>query len=516
MAFHGAGTDPDGIDAALAVYESERHGQVARIQDAARPSLSWWEHFGRSYRSLPPWQFAFHFFSRSLPASKLRQRDPAFVESVHRAWSAAHGGAADPLHTPIDVAGVTQPGRVVTVEDGVARLAAGPLPLRPGPGRWGAWASAPDTEDGLGHAQQAAGRALAAGACLVAVAGGTPLTRRLVCEAARLEQGAVTLLVEDGSEDSVFEDSVFEDRARTAVLSGRTHLVGRLACLRAGIVPVMALLAHRRHELAYLCEHSGARALAVPDVLRGFDHQQMAEELLAGSATLAHILVAGQDVRHQDLTALCAEGEAPAPVPPDPAGVAVFLLSGGTTGLPKLIARTHNDYSYNARASAELCRLDERTVYLVSLPASHNFPLACPGILGTLLSGGRVVMIASPDPASAFAAIEREGVTITAVVPAVAQRWLAHAPTLAQALRTRICRSAAPARRRARRRIKPVLGATLQQVFGMAEGLLNYTRLDDPDEVICGTQGRPLSPGNEVRIVDADGRDRPDGSRARC
>jgi anthraniloyl-CoA monooxygenase len=128
----------------------------------------------------------------------------------------------DPLHTPIDVAGATQPGRVVTIEDGAARLAAGPLPLRPGPGRWGAWVSAPDTEDGLGSAQQAAARALAAGACLVAVGDGTPLTRRLVCEAARLEQGAVTLLVEDGS-----EDSVFEDRARTAILSGRTDLVGR-------------------------------------------------------------------------------------------------------------------------------------------------------------------------------------------------------------------------------------------------------------------------------------------------
>ena len=228
-----------------------------------------------------------------------------------------------------------------------------------------------------------------------------------------------------------------------------------LACLRAGIVPVMALPAHRRHELAYLCEHSEARALAVPDVLRGFDHQQMAEELLAASPTLEHILVAGQDVRHQDLTALCAEPEGEvrrtAPDPPDPAGVAVFLLSGGTTGLPKLIARTHNDYSYNARASAQLCRLDEGTVYLVSLPASHNFPLACPGILGTLLSGGRVVMLGSPDPASAFAAIEREGVTITAVVPAVAQRWLAHAADRKQssgadpAHAGESCRSAAPA-----------------------------------------------------------------------
>jgi 2,3-dihydroxybenzoate-AMP ligase len=287
-----------------------------------------------------------------------------------------------------------------------------------------------------------------------------------------------------------------------------------LACLRSGIVPVMALPAHRRHELAYLCEHSEARALAVPDMLRGFDHQQLAEELLTGSAALEHILVVGQDVRHRDLTALCAEGEAIPPVPPDPAGVAVFLLSGGTTGLPKLIARTHNDYSYNARASAELCRLGEGTVYLVSLPASHNFPLACPGILGTLLSGGRVVMIGSPDPATAFAAIEREGVTITAVVPAVAQRWVAHAAEIgSSALRTLQVLQVGGARLADEHatRVKPVLGATLQQVFGMAEGLLNYTRLEDPDEVICGTQGRPLSPGDEVRIVDADGRDLPDG-----
>jgi salicylate---CoA ligase len=287
-----------------------------------------------------------------------------------------------------------------------------------------------------------------------------------------------------------------------------------LACLRAGIVPVMALPAHRQHELAYLCEHSEARALVVPDVLRGFDHQQMAEELRAASPALDHILVTGQHVRHQDLTALCAEGEAAVPDPPDPASVAVFLLSGGTTGLPKLIARTHNDYSYNARASARLCRLDQGTVYLVSLPASHNFPLACPGILGTLLSGGRVVMLGSPDPASAFAAIEREGVTITAVVPAVAQRWLAHAADHgAGPLRSLEVLQVGGARLADEhaRRIKPVLGATLQQVFGMAEGLLNYTRLDDPDEVICGTQGRPLSPGDEVRIVDADGHDLPDG-----
>lgn len=61
---------------------------------------------------------------------------------------------------------------------------------------------------------------------------------------------------------------------------------------------------------------------------------------------------------------------------------AVLLLSGGTTGVPKLIPRTHTDYMYNARMSAKRCRLDSSDVYLASLPVAHNFPLCCPGLLG--------------------------------------------------------------------------------------------------------------------------------------
>jgi 2,3-dihydroxybenzoate-AMP ligase len=287
-----------------------------------------------------------------------------------------------------------------------------------------------------------------------------------------------------------------------------------LACLRAGIVPVMALPAHRRYEIGYLVDHSEARAIAIPDRLRGFDHQAMAAELAAGSPSLEHVLVVGDQVGagSHDLTVLAAaapeaevdrqrwDGD-----PPGSREVAVFLLSGGTTGLPKLIARTHDDYAYNARESAVLCGFDADTVYLVSLPASHNFPLACPGILGALLSGGTVVMLASPEPEKAFATIEAEGVTVTAAVPAVAQRWLQHAEhagtgqlkslSLLQVGGARLADEIA-------RQVRPALTAQLQQVFGMAEGLLNYTRLDDPDEVVCTTQGRPLSPGDEVRLVD--------------
>ena len=296
-----------------------------------------------------------------------------------------------------------------------------------------------------------------------------------------------------------------------------------LGCLRAGVIPVMALPAHRRHELAYLVDHSEAAAIAVPGQVRDFDHQHMAEELVADCPTLRLVLTTSEIVRagSTDLTAVCAEPADAAATrrrwdadPPGSRDVALFLLSGGTTGLPKLIARTHDDYAYNARASAELCRLGPDTVYLTALPASHNFPLACPGIIGTLLSGGRVVMLPSPEPERSFAAIAAEGVTVTAAVPAVAQRWIRHAREHgASQLRTLRLLQVGGARLadEIARQVRPVLGATLQQVFGMAEGLLNYTRLDDPDDVIRTTQGRPLSEGDEVRLVDTRDRDVPEG-----
>lgn len=45
----------------------------------------------------------------------------------------------------------------------------------------------------------------------------------------------------------------------------------------------------------------------------------------------------------------------------------------------------------------------------------------------------------------------------------------------------------------------------------MAEGLVNYTRDDDPPEIRYTNQGRPISPDDEIRIVDADDVDVPEG-----
>ncbi|MCW2582426.1 MAG: 2-polyprenyl-6-methoxyphenol hydroxylase, partial [Klenkia sp.] len=122
---------PDDVDTALAAYETVRRPQVAKIQDSARPSLSWWEHVGRSHDALPAWQFAYHFFTRSLTDGKLRRRDDAFVSEVTARWTAERHAA--PMDSPVEVAGHTLPGRRVAVTDEAVLVPAAPLPLLDAP-----------------------------------------------------------------------------------------------------------------------------------------------------------------------------------------------------------------------------------------------------------------------------------------------------------------------------------------------------------------------------------------------
>ncbi|MEV0642649.1 AMP-binding protein [Streptomyces sp. NPDC050619] len=289
-----------------------------------------------------------------------------------------------------------------------------------------------------------------------------------------------------------------------------------LACARTGIAPVLALVPHREHELDYLARHAEARMIVVPDRWRAFDHQAMAARLAEQLGRPLPVAVVGDhphpghlDLRHMlrvtgDVSARRRRIDGTAPAAED---IALFVLSGGTTGQPKMIGRTHNDYTYAARRMGEIIHVGPETTYLVTLPAAHNFPLGGPGIVGTLAVGGRVVMLPSPEPHAAFTMIERESPTVTSLVPAIARRWVEAAEATWRDLSSLevVQVGGSPLDPALARRIQATLGCRLQQVFGMAEGLLNCTRLDDDDDVVFGTQGRPISPGDELLIVDDDG-----------
>lgn len=216
---------PDDLTAALAAYEKARRPSVRRIQESARPSLAWWEHFGRYHDAFDPLRFAFHFLSRSIGKAKLARRDRAFVAAVERDW-AQHQGAP-PQRSPLKAGSHRLPGRRVSIRDAEdGPVIDGPertqIPLRESvaatDGECGLWIAAPRTEADLSRTLARLAAEVEAGPpLLVAVHSGTPLCRVLVAEQARLGYGIPALIVEDFLDD---------DHAETLLLSGRADLVG--------------------------------------------------------------------------------------------------------------------------------------------------------------------------------------------------------------------------------------------------------------------------------------------------
>ncbi|WP_338576616.1 AMP-binding protein [Brevundimonas olei] len=276
---------------------------------------------------------------------------------------------------------------------------------------------------------------------------------------------------------------------------------------RAKLIPVYALPAHRSTEIVHFLKRSEAAAYVVADRHEGFDYRALARAVQAEVPDLRHVVVVGEAEEFASFDGFRADPAALPTDDADPSDVAFLQISGGSTGLSKLIPRTHDDYLYSVRESADISGLEPESVYLTALPAAHNFPMSSPGYLGALYVGATVVMAPSPSPDVCFPLIEREGVTITGLVPPLALLWMQAAARKAHDLSSLqvLLVGGAKFLPEAARRVRAELDCTLQQVFGMAEGLVNYTRLDDPESLIVETQGRPISPDDEILIVDEAG-----------
>ena len=289
-----------------------------------------------------------------------------------------------------------------------------------------------------------------------------------------------------------------------------------LALQKIGGIPIAALMPHRFAEISQFVELSGAVACVVPATQGDFDYCAMAERIRQKLPHLKYGIVLGP--ARPGFLSLTDLIEKPAKLPKsalaevkiDPDDPAIFQLSGGTTGIPKLIPRTHNDYAYNSKMASKVCAVGEDSVLIVILPIAHNLPLACPGIQGFLFHGGRVVLSASARPEDVFTLIEKHGVTHIKVVPALLIRLL-HDPAVSRhdLSSLRIIQSGGqsmlPEVRQLAKKLIP--SAFVQENFGMSEGMLMFVRLDDPPDVANETVGRPVSPDDEVRLLDDDDRE---------
>ena len=299
-------------------------------------------------------------------------------------------------------------------------------------------------------------------------------------------------------------------------------VVAYYGALRAGLVPVCTLPLHRGREIGLLAAHTGARGHFVQSDYRDYGLTDMALEVAAASADLAEIIVArgaAPDGAHA-MAEIMAAGAEPAArerlarVSASLDDVAVFQLSGGTTGLPKVAPRLHEEYAYNARRWAEKLGYGPGVKVLYPLPVMHNAGILL-GLQSSHLTGATVVLVGDAGVDAVLDAIALHRPQILPLVPPAVAVRLLDSPRTVQEDLTCITDFVVGGQKlpvEIAVRLEAELGIRPRQMFGMAEGMFLLTPAGASDELRLHTVGTPISPLDEVRVYDVGTeREVPDG-----
>ncbi len=293
------------------------------------------------------------------------------------------------------------------------------------------------------------------------------------------------------------------DRVVFQVPNCNELVFGWLGCLKAGLIPICTLVSHREREIGYLAKHAEAKLHFVQGDDR-FDHVAFAEQMQQQVQSLKHIVVARGPARGTALslkTLYEAQDAASArarvrAVVHDPFQVVLFQLSGGTTGVPKIIPRFGSEYLYNMATIRDWYGFKADDIFFNPMPIMHNFNMVC--CTGpVLLAGGAVAVTPNLTPESLIGILRDQkptwlalGGPIIAKIAGAVQAGVVNFKQVRGALST----SGGP-------KIEALLGAPAHHVFGMTEGMIILTHASDPKTARHETVGRPISPMDRVRIL---------------
>jgi 2,3-dihydroxybenzoate-AMP ligase len=285
---------------------------------------------------------------------------------------------------------------------------------------------------------------------------------------------------------------------------------------RIGAIPVMCLPRHRRLEIDHEIGLHEAKGICIPSEGGKFDYVAMVEEIRRDHPYLEVLVSTGGQARHgwyslEELLRQGAERDYAADdldqFKPNPNDICTELLSGGTTGVPKGIPRTHNDYLCGWDYVGRVAGYTDDSVGLVAIPAAHNAPME--NVSGPLIfRGGTIVLSGSPKPESHFHLVEKYGITHTLIIPVQIIYWMEAYPELSKKYDLSSFKVVAAGGQKVRPELVEwcieTLGVDFVNTFGMAEGPQLSNRWDSPKEVKMYTVGRPIinDPEVQIRLVD--------------
>ena len=298
------------------------------------------------------------------------------------------------------------------------------------------------------------------------------------------------------------------------------------ALARAGMVAVPVNFRLAGPEVAYIVQHSGARALVVQERLCGVV-EPVLDSLPAVSGRCV-LLADGPApaapgwIGYEDLLAspgspshaMAGEGDELPAVPPE--ALFALMYTSGTTGRPKGAMRSHAGNTLMALATALEFGLTRDDTALLVMPLCHANSLYF-GVTFALL-GATIVIDDRPhfDPAALLAQLARERITFTSLVPThyVMMLDLPAEVKAAHDLRAvgKLLVSSAPARRETKLAIMELFpNGRLFELYGSTEA--GWVTLLRPAEQLehLGSVGREWAGSGAIRLLDDEGREVPDG-----
>lgn len=298
------------------------------------------------------------------------------------------------------------------------------------------------------------------------------------------------------------------DRVLIQAINSKEQLYAFFGCIKAGIIPVCTLAAHRGHEIEQIGRQSGAKAHIVSHSREGFDLVGFAINIRERLDNIVHVIAVQCDHVREGALAFEALWRAEDSIAAraavaavraslDPRQVAIFQLSGGTSGTPKIIPRFHDEYLYAARAINQYFSFDETVVSFTPNPMMHNMPMLC-FVLPALLRGAEVAIAPSPRIETIGNVIAERRPRWCAIFPAhivrLKELGLIDASSFSAAYGL-VCMNEAAG-------FSKLVNAPAFTLYGMTEGLLCHTRASDPPAAIAGTIGRSICEYDEIRLVE--------------
>ena len=281
-----------------------------------------------------------------------------------------------------------------------------------------------------------------------------------------------------------------------------------IACFKVGIVPVCATPQYREVEIGQLARLSDARGYFVQsDTPGSFDMVAFANEMTATLPQIDHLVFSGSRAPESSITissliesqSTSSAQDRLAKIRLNPADVLSFQLSGGTTGVPKIIPRFHGEYLSQAGFAASKYEIDEDSVFLWALPLMHNAGQLY-ALIPTLLLGRTTILMPSIDIARLLNLIESHRVTHISSIGPIAPQIMAY-PDLNKhdlsSLKLFFTMTRADA-------LEAKINVPCSTLYGITEGLLMESGPSAPKEVRHGTNGNSGCPFDEIRILDPE------------